>query len=118
VGRSLQDDLASDAVRILGDTTQFAITIPYTRTRGTDAVDATGIWRVTGKAEVVSTRGVEFVATAELQTTSTVFAEEGTVIVNDETWAVKSVGREMFGQRTIYCQGTKLLHRAPGSGNR
>lgn len=118
MGRSLQDDLASDNSRILNDTTQFAITVPYTRTREVDAVSVTGIWRVIGKAEVSNQRGLEVVATAEFQTTSTVFTEEGTLVVNDETWVVKTVGREMFGQRVIYCHGTKVLHRAPGSGNK
>lgn len=116
MGRSLQDDLASDSARILRDTTQFAITVSYIPPRGTDAVPVVGIWRVIGQAEVERSRGKEIVATAELQTTSAVdVQEEGKITVSGETWAVKSVGRVMFGQRTIYCHGTTVLHRGPGS---
>lgn len=116
MGRSLQNDLASDSARMLGDTTQFATSVSYTPPRSNDAVAVVGIWRVTGHAEVDRNRGKEVVATAELQTASEVdVMEEGRVTINGEAWVVKSVGRVMFGQRTIYCHGTTVLHRAPGS---
>lgn len=115
MGRSLQDDLASDAARQLGTYGEFAIEVMYTDGRNTDAVPVRGIWRVTTKPSVDQSRGREVVHTAELQTaTSVVIREEGTISVNDETWVVKSVGREMFGQRTIYCHGVNTVTRGPG----
>ncbi len=116
MGRSLQNDLASDSARMLGDTTQFAINIRYTAPRTDIAVPLAGIWRVTGQAEVDSMRGGKTIkATAELQTAATMLIqEEAILIVNGEQWVVKTVGRVMFGQRTIYCQSNNDLHRMPG----
>ncbi len=118
MGRSLYDDLVSDSARVLGENGEFAVTVMYTHPRGVDAQPVVGIWRVIGHAEVMTTRGKEMVAAAELQTTSDVILEEGYISVNSESWSVKRVGRSMYGQRTIYCHGTTILHRANGNGNK
>ncbi len=116
MGRSLQDDLRSDSARFLGDTAGFAIEVMYTPSQANDAVPVTGFWLVTGPATVETQRGKDIVTTAQLQTTSAVPVEvEGKIEVNNETWVVKSVGRVMFGARTIYCHGIKTNHRN-GSG--
>lgn len=111
MGRSLQDDLRADAVRITNDTSQFAVEVQYRPQNGADFIPLVGLWHVIGPVTVEMQRGKETVVQAQLITTSDATIEvEGVISVNNESWVVKTVGREMMGQRIIQCQATNRIH--------
>jgi hypothetical protein len=101
MGRTLADDLASDARRIVEDTTEFGRAFTYTPPLAGVPRTVTGIW-AEGKPYEDKKNGLEIVHPATfLVDSEETFAREGLMTVGGLVWVVSEAGHGVNGLRTI-----------------
>lgn len=118
MGRTLADDLASDSVRIHGDTTTgFAREVSYTAKGGTEPDDITGTWYL-GETRPDAMNGMQLVHSARFITTSAVsFTREGIFTVDGVDWPVVDVSFGSAGPKVVHCERRTKVRTGPGGNS-
>lgn len=116
MGRSLAEEAASNARRIVADTNQFGTAGTLLPFGGGRARSISGIWRV-GKSNFDQSKGTRIEGTADLLCSSEdVVARNDTFEVGNESWQCTIPGQEKNGLKSHVFKFVKIINQGVNHG--